>query len=97
MEGEVTEHQSPVTTWRKRRQRQGFVRVEVQVRKEDAGLLREVATALGDPARAVETRAALRETVVPAHAGGLKALLASAPLEGIELERNPDVGRDVAL
>ncbi|WBQ11336.1 hypothetical protein L2D01_06010 [Hyphomonadaceae bacterium ML37] len=37
---------SPVTQWRKRRQRQGFVRVEVQVRKEDAALVREVATAL---------------------------------------------------
>lgn len=88
---------SPVTQWRKRRQRQGFVRVEVQVRKEDAGLVRDVASALGDPSREVETRVLLRERISSARAGGLKALLASAPLEGIDLERRRDLGRDVAL
>lgn len=88
---------SPVTQWRKRRQRQGFVRVEVQVRKEDAGLVRDVATALGDPAREAETRAILREKIAPARAGGLKALLAAAPLEGIELDRPRDFGREIAL
>ncbi len=40
---------SPVTRWRKRRQRQDFVRVEIQVRKEDAALVRDVAAALVDP------------------------------------------------
>jgi hypothetical protein len=88
---------SPVTQWRKRRQRQGFVRVEVQVRKDDATLVREVATALGDPKREVETRAILREKIAAPRAGGFKALLASAPLEGIDLERQRDFGRDVAL
>lgn len=88
---------SPVTRWRKRRQRQGFVRVEVQVRKEDANLVREVASALADPARAEGARALLRESFASARKGGLKALLAAAPLEGIELERSRDVGRDVAL
>jgi hypothetical protein len=88
---------SPVTAWRQRRQRQGFVRVEVQVRREDAGLVRDVASALGDPAREVETRAILRERVSPARAGGLKALLAAAPLDGIDLERPRDFGRETAL
>ena len=88
---------SPVTTWRKRRQRQGFVRVEVQVRKEDAGLVRDVATALGDPAREAETRALLREKIASARSGGLKALLAAAPLEGIEIDRPRDFGRETAL
>ena len=88
---------SPVTQWRKRRRRQGFVRVEVQVRKEDANLVRDVAAALGDPDREVEARAILREKIAAPHAGGLKALLASAPLEGIELERQRDFGRDVPL
>ncbi|MDE0095307.1 MAG: hypothetical protein OXS40_02850 [Gammaproteobacteria bacterium] len=41
----------PVTQWRKRRRRQGFVRVEVQVRKKDAALVREFASALVDPER----------------------------------------------
>jgi len=88
---------SPVTQWRKRRQRQGFVRVEVQVRKEDAGLVRDVATALGDPAREAETRALLREKIASARAGGLKALLAAAPLEGIEIDRPRDFGRETVL
>ena len=88
---------SPVTRWRRSRQRQGFVRVEVQVRKEDAGLVRDVASALGDPAREAGTRAILRETVASPRAGGLKALLARAPLEGIDLERQRDVDRDISL
>ena len=88
---------SPVTRWRKRRQRQGFVRVEVQVRKDDAALVRDVATALADPQREAETRAILREKIAAPRAGGFKALLASAPLEGIDLERQRDFGRDVAL
>ena len=88
---------SPVTRWRKRRQRQGFVRVEIQVRKEDAALVRDVATALVDPERETETRAILREKFAIPRSGGLKALLASAPLEGIDLERPRDFGRDAAL
>jgi len=88
---------SPITQWRKRRQRQGFVRVEVQVRKEDAVLVRDVASALGDPAREAEARAILREKIAMPRTGGLKALLAAAPLDGIDLDRPRDFGRDVAL
>jgi plasmid stability protein len=88
---------SPVTQWRKRRQRQGFMRVEVQVRKEDANLVRDVAAALSDSKREAEVRAILREKIAAPRTGGLKSLLASAPLEGIELERQRDFGRDVSL
>lgn len=88
---------SPITQWRKRRKRLGFVRVEVQVRKEDAGLVRDIASALGDPAREADTRAILRERIGAKCAGGLKALLAAAPLDGIELDRPRDVGRETAL
>ncbi len=88
---------SPVTQWRKRRQRQGFVRVEVQVRKEDAALVRDLASALGDPERESETRAILRERIATPRTGGLKALLASAPLEGIDLDRPRDFGRETAF
>ena len=87
---------SPVTQWRKRRQRQGFVRVEIQVRKEDAALVRDVVTALVDPERERETRTILREKIAPLRSGGLKELLASAPLDGIDLERPRDFGRDAA-
>ncbi len=93
----ATSDLSPVTRWRRRRRRQGFVRVEVQVRKEDAELVRNIATALGDPAREVETRAKLNETVLASRAGGLKALLARAPLEGIDLRRSSEFDRDISL
>lgn len=92
----VSTKPSPVTQWRKRRQRQGFVRVEIQVRKEDAALVRDVATALVDPERETETRAILREKIAVPRSGGLKVLLASAPLEGIDLERQRDFGCDAA-
>ncbi len=88
---------SPVTRWRRRRQRQGFARVEVQVRKEDAALMRGVAAALVDPGRESETRAVLRERIAMPRSGGLRALLASAPPEGIDIERKRDFGRDAAL
>ena len=87
---------SPVARWRRRRQLQGFVRVEIQVRKEDVALVRDVARALVDPERETETRAILRENIVAPRSGGLKALLASAPLEEIGLERPRDFGRDAA-
>ena len=93
----TTTDPSPVTRWRKRRQQQGFVRVEIQVRKEDAALMRDVATALVDPERETETRSILREKIAAPRSGGLKALLASAPLEGIDLERPRDFGRDTGL
>lgn len=85
---------SSVTRSRKRRQRQGLVRIEIQVRKEDVSLVRDVATALLDPERESETRAILRERIATPRFAGLKALLASVPLEEIDLERQRDVGRD---
>ena len=86
-----------VTVHRERRKRQGFVRLEVQVRREDAPLLRSIAGALADPARAAEARALLRERFASRKAKSLKALLADAPLDGIDLERRDDRGREVEL
>jgi len=86
-----------VAIYRRRMRRQGLVRVEVQVRKEDAPLVRTVAGALADPAQAAGTRALLRERFAPREARGLKALLADAPLDGIDLERVRDTGRPVEL
>lgn len=86
---------SAVTAWRRRRQRQGFVRLEVQVRKEDAELVRAVASALGDAERREATRAMIREQIAPVPRRGFKALLAEAPLDGIDLERPRDVGREI--
>ena len=88
---------SPITIYRQRMKRQGIVRVEVQVRKDDAALVRRVAEVLVDPERAAEARALLRHRFAEPAPKGLKALLAAAPLEGIDLERSRDRGRAVDL
>lgn len=87
----------PLSVYRRRLKRRGVVRVEVHVRKDDAALVRGVAQALSDPEREAETRAVLRERFGGVKVKGLKALLATAPLEGIDLTRERDFGRDVAL
>lgn len=81
---------------RSRRQQAGMVRLEVQVRRDDVELVRGIARALADPTREAQTRALLRERVgqVPVD---LKALLATAPLDGVDLEREHDLGRPVEL
>jgi hypothetical protein len=87
----------PVAAYRRRLKQRGVVRVEVHVRKDDAALVRGVAQALSDPAREAEARAMLRDRFGPSKATGLKALIAAAPLEGIDLGRDSDLGRDLAL
>ncbi len=88
---------SSLARHRAQMERRGFVRVEVNVRKEDAGLVRQVAAALSDPAREAEARELLRRRFVQSPRVSLKALLASAPLDGIDLDRRRDLGRDVDL
>ncbi|MFZ0423973.1 MAG: hypothetical protein WAL80_13945 [Xanthobacteraceae bacterium] len=73
------------------------MRLEINIGKDDAALIRGVAKALSDPTRATEARALLRDRFAAVPAKGLKALLAEAPFEGIDLNRERDPGRDVAL
>jgi hypothetical protein len=89
--------QKPLTAYRRRMKRRGAVRLEVHVRKGDAALVRSIVEALADPKREVEARALLRERLTRGAGRGLKALLAAAPLEGIDLRRSRDRGRDVDL
>jgi hypothetical protein len=77
--------------------RRGFVRVEVNVGKEDVYLVRHVAAALADPARQAAARTLLRQRFLEPPQVSLKTLLASAPLDGIDLDRGLDLGRDVEL
>ncbi len=88
---------SSLAKHRARLARQGFVRIEVNIRKEDASLVRRVASALSDPSRQAEARLLLRQRFVEPPKVSLKALLASAPLDGINLERSRDLGRDIDL
>ncbi len=89
--------QAALIAHRQRLRSRGLQRLEVQVQGDDAPLVRAIAAALADPARAAETRALLRGRFAPAPAQSLKALLAAAPLEEIELERSRDTGRVVEL
>jgi hypothetical protein len=93
----VSKAKSSVAMHRARKERQGFVRVEVSVRKEDASLVRRVASALSDPSRQGQARKLLRQGFAEPPRVSLKALLASAPLDGIDLDRSRDPGRDVDL
>ena len=86
-----------LSAYRRRQKRRGVVRLEVHVRKDDAVLIRGVARALSDPARATEARSLLRDRFGAATAKGLKALLAAAPLEGVDLSREHDIGRNAVL
>ncbi len=83
---------------RQRLRERGLVRLEVQASEIDKALIRRVASLLrGDPARAAEVRMRLQQAIGEEPKPGLKALLASAPLEGIDLTRGRDLGRDVEL
>ena len=89
-------HNKAVARFRARLTRRGMVRLDVHVRKGDAGLVRNVVRALASPDEGQAARAVLRR-----HFGSqgarLKALLAAAPLEGIDLGRRRDFGRKVDL
>ena len=93
----VKAQRKAVSNFRRRLKQQGMARVEVHVRKDDAMLVRNVVRALATPEREQETRALLSEHFGSGQTEGLKALLAAAPLEGIDLRRDRDLGRDVDL
>jgi hypothetical protein len=86
-----------VKNFRNRLKRQGMARLEVNVRKDDATLVRNVVRALSSPDQEQTARALLREHFGSKQTEGLKALLAAAPLEGINLSRERDFGRDIDL
>lgn len=88
---------TPLASYRSRMRQRGIVRVEVQVRREDAALVRSIANALIDPRRETDVRALLRQRFAEPRAPDLKAILAAAPLDGIDLERSRETGRDVDL
>ena len=93
----VRVQRTAVTSFRKRLKQQGMARLEVNVRKADATLVRNVVRALSSPEQEQTARALLRKHFGSRQAEGLKALLAAAPLEGIDLSRERDFGRDVDL
>jgi hypothetical protein len=87
-----------VQAYRQRAKERGWVRLEVQTSKEDVPLIRHITQVLrGEPTRASQLRRHLHRLIDPAPRADLKALLASAPLDGIDLSRQHDVGREADL
>ena len=87
-----------VRSHRQRLKSRGLARLEVVVPEGDREILRSLAKVLReDPQRAREIRQALRRIGHEGSRPNLKELLAAAPLEGIDLTRPRDLGRDVDL
>jgi hypothetical protein len=88
---------SALATHRARLAKQGKVRLEVTVRREDVPLIRDVVTALNDSTRASEMRTRLRSEDTP-QGMSFKEWLASGPsFEAMDLERVHFGDRDVDL
>lgn len=75
----------------------GVIGLEVHVRKDDAGLIREVAKALYDPVRATEARALLRSALAHPKQMASRNSRQQRRLRTSILPRERDLGRNVAL
>jgi len=86
---------TPVNRFGKRLRQKRMVRVEIHVQTHDVLLVKSVARALGNPKMAAAARAILKARFTRPAQAGLKALLASAPLEDVDLERPRGMGHDM--
>lgn len=93
----ATSQNRAMRTYRERLKQGGRVRCEVTVPRDDVELIRTVAAALRDPERGGPARSLLRERFGAPAARGFKDLLASCPVEGLDLTRPRDFGRDIDL
>ncbi len=92
-----TRRSKPLSAYRCRLKRRGIVRLEVNVLRDDVAIVRGVVKALNDPVQRSEVRKLLQERFGNTRSKGLKALLAVAPLEGIDLSRECDGERAIEL
>jgi hypothetical protein len=74
-----------------------MARVEVQVRREDAVLMRHIARDLTDPDRSVATRQALLACINRNAPASLKEHLLLPAIGELDLVRSADTGRAVDL
>jgi hypothetical protein len=82
---------------RRRLTQRGLLRLEVRVPKDDAWMVKQLATALADPLRHDDTREKFLDWLSETGVGGVHALLLNAPLEGVPLKRARDRGRAIKL
>jgi hypothetical protein len=91
-------HQETVKNYRKRLEDKGIVRLEVQAPKDDVQIIKQIVKILrGNYSQAVNMRTHLNEAIKSVPKSGLKQLLASAPLDDIDLTRDNDLPRKVDL
>ena len=95
--GNPTKKGSALQQFRARLKRGGMARVEVQVRREDAVLMRHIARDLTDPDRAVATRQALLACINRNAPASLKEHLLLPAIGELDLVRSADTGRAVDL
>ena len=88
---------SALQQFRARLKRGGMARVEVQVRREDAVLMRHIARDLTDPDRSVATRQALLACINRNAPASLKEHLLLPAIGELDLVRSADTGRAVDL
>ncbi len=88
-----------VDNYRARQRRRGLLRLEVQAPAADVPMLRQLAQVLRENSEsAAELRRVLSRALAPeASEGSLKRLLEAAPLDGVDLSRPRDLGREVEL
>jgi hypothetical protein len=88
---------SALQQFRARQKREGMARVELQVRREDAVLMRHIARDLADPDRSVATRQALLACINRNAPASLKEHLLLPAIGELALVRSADTGRAVDL
>ena len=93
----VAEKGSALQQFRARQKREGVARLELQVRREDAVLMRHIARDLTDPERSVATRQALLACINRNAPASLKDHLLLPASGELDLVRSADTGRAVDL
>ena len=93
----ASEKASALQQFRARLKRDGMARVELQVRREDAVLMRHIARDLADPDRSVATRQALLACINRNAPASLKEHLLLPAIGELDLVRSADTGRAVDL
>lgn len=92
-----TSREKAVQNHRRRLKARGLKRVEVEAAESDAAMIRTLAKMLRSEGQGAETARQRLSEIIAGKGPGLKALLESAPLEGICITRSRDPGRIIEL
>jgi len=74
-----------------------YVQIRIKIRRGDENIMHHIADAISNPLNRTQVRRVLAEFFVDYSQQDLKTLLASAPLQGLKIERNREPGRRIEL